>query len=114
VSLCESRAINYESTVTKAFKPTQPTPSSTNPQQQNHTQIIETVPTDKATPPKEKQTPTSTQLTKTNQQPSYPKVNTQSVLPNTKMNALAGLELDLAHALVQFLLCSRCSFLNLY
>tara|TARA_B100001093_G_C26075082_1_gene696226 strand:- start:46 stop:243 length:198 start_codon:yes stop_codon:yes gene_type:complete len=25
--------------------------------------------------------------------------NTQSVLPNTKMNALAGLELDLAHAL---------------
>ena len=48
-------------------KPANQTATSSNPQQQNHTQIIETVPTDKAPPPKEKQTPTSTQPTKTKQ-----------------------------------------------
>jgi len=61
LSLCDSNAINYESTVSKAFKLTQPTPSSTNPQQQTSIQVIETVPTDKTTPPKEKPTATSNQ-----------------------------------------------------
>ena len=61
LSLCDSNAINYESTVSKAFKLTQPTPSSTNFHKQISIQVIETVPTDKTTPPKEKPTATSTQ-----------------------------------------------------